>query len=567
MAKVGASGAPNLASMSRSLPRVSVVLNTYNRAALVGRAVRSVLSQSGVDLELVVVDDGSTDETAAVLADIADARLRCVWQSNRGLSASRNAGAREARGEWLIFLDDDDSLCEGALAALLAPTTDPSCQVVIGGVRIVDEYGLVLQQQVPKSLSDALAGTFLIRRTLFDEAGGYLEGMPCSHQTELFLRVRHVLGDGTASYVATPVVEVERRPAAGRPLRSPANAYFGGRWLAARHVDQYTGRRERANIETIVAVNAMRIGRATDARRRLASAIRDDPLSPVRYLRLGASLVSPVGRRIWLRQWDTAPMTACPLDRVRRLPDVQDPTCWLPLERDPSPGPDSLFLPWRYRQNLVRSQCLTENDPRSQAPIYKLAARLARAKRLAPVVDIGCGSGENLVRYIGRVTDNIIGFDEPGVISLARQSFPERLWIESDLDGEALWDQVATLHPRLVVCSNLVEHVLDPRRLLSGIRHAVSDGGLALVSTPDRSRLGPDAAMGPPTDPRHIREWSAEEFSLLLESCGFEIVRSARRRRASVGFLVRATCMATRAHPLRRALINEANSAPRTSQV
>lgn len=520
-------------------PRASVVVNTYNRADQVGRAIESVLSQSEVDLELVVVDDGSTDDTQAVLAALADARMRCIRQSNRGLSASRNVGAREARGDWLLFLDDDDRLLEGALEALLTAAT--ACRVAVGGVRFVDSDGHILQERAPVSLADALAGTFLISRTLFHEAGGYLEGMPCSHQTELFIRVRHVLGNraGAASFVARPVVEVERRPTAGRPEQSPAKTYFGGRWLVARHPEQYTSRRAKARAETIAAVNAMRIGREADARRRFASAVRHDPLSPGRYLRLGGAIVSPIGRRIWLRQWDTAPEAQRSLDRVRRPADRDDPTCLHWLERDPSPGPDSLFLPWRYRENpptlsndggsRLEQEGLEPKDLRYQGPIYKLAARLAGAKGLVPVVDVGCGSGHNLVRYVGKVTDNFVGFDQPSVISIARQFCPDRASVEGDLDDEAVWDQISRLKPQLVICSDVVEHVLDPRRLLSGICHAVGEGGLALLATPDRLRLHPETAMGPPSNPRHIREWSAEEFAMLLESCGFEILRMVHR--------------------------------------
>ena len=527
--------------MSPPLPKVSVVVNTYNRATQVGRAIESALSQPGVDLELVVVDDGSTDDTQAVLAGIADARMRCVRQSNRGLSASRNVGAREARGEWLLFLDDDDRLCEGALETLLRATTDPSCRVVVGGVRFVDSTGQVLQERTLASLGDVLAGTFLISRRLFHEAGGYLEGMPCSHQTELFVRVSRILGEGNdlTSYIAEPVVEIESRPAAGRPEQSPAHTYFGARWLVARHPDRYGSGRARAVMETLTGVNAMRIGRETEARRRFASAVRHDPLSPLRYLRLAVAVVPPIGRRIWLRQWDFAPDTPRLLDRVRRADESDGPMSNLALERDPSPGPDSLFTPWRYHENPRRlpgeerspfwQHGVPGNDVRRQAPIYKLAARLIRANALAPAVDIGCGSGHTLVRYVGRVTKDFVGFEQPSGISIARQCFPDRTWIEGDLDDEAVWDKIASLKPQLVICSHVVEHVFDPRRLLSGIRRAVSDGGMALISTPDRTRLRPEAQMGPPTNPRHIREWSADEFALLLESCGFEIIRVIHR--------------------------------------
>jgi hypothetical protein len=502
--------------MSPAVPKVSVVVNTYNRAAQVGKAIESVLSQSAADLELIVVDDGSTDDTQAVLAGMADARMRCVRHSNRGLSASRNVGAREARGDWLLFLDDDDRLCDGALEALLTATTDPSCRVVVGGVRFVDSTGLVVHERTPASLGDALAGTFLIRRSLYHEAGGYLEGMPCSHQTEFFVRVSRVLIDGNAvtSYTAETVVEIERRHAAGRPEQSPAHTYFGARWLLARHPDRYGSGRARADLETLTGVNAMRIGREAEAPRRLASAIRHDPLSPRRYLRLLGAIAPPIGRRLWLRQWEVAPETPRLLDRVRRPEDRDGPMPKLSLERDPSPGPDSLFTPWRYRENPPTStgeesspfwQSGLPGDVRRQAPMYKLAARLVRANGLAPVVDIGCGP-------------------------------------EGDLDDEAGWNKIASLKPQLVICSNVVERVSDPRRLLSGIRCAISEGGMALISTPDRNRLRPKAAMGPPTNPSRIREWSADEFALLLESCGFEVTKAIPDKRSSIAFLARSVC-------------------------
>ena len=90
-------------------PKVSIVIPTHNRAALIGRAVRSALAQSERDIEVIVVDDGSRDDSAALLAAIGDPRLRVVrHDSNRGIPAARNSGLAAARGEWLAWLDSDD---------------------------------------------------------------------------------------------------------------------------------------------------------------------------------------------------------------------------------------------------------------------------------------------------------------------------------------------------------------------------------------------------------------------------------------------------------------------------
>src|SRR5271157_3641799 len=92
-----------------SSPIVSVVLPTYNRAALVTRAIESVLGQEFRDLELIVVDDGSTDQTRQVISKINDKRLHYIfWKQNRGESFARNQGIQQARGEFIAQMDSDD---------------------------------------------------------------------------------------------------------------------------------------------------------------------------------------------------------------------------------------------------------------------------------------------------------------------------------------------------------------------------------------------------------------------------------------------------------------------------
>lgn len=99
------------ASEERGRPEVSVIVPTYQRPDLVARAVASVRAQTFPDLEIVIVDDGSTDETPAVGEKLAaaDERVRYVrFEDNRGACAARNCGMEDARGRYLAFLDDDD---------------------------------------------------------------------------------------------------------------------------------------------------------------------------------------------------------------------------------------------------------------------------------------------------------------------------------------------------------------------------------------------------------------------------------------------------------------------------
>ncbi|MBL9078203.1 MAG: glycosyltransferase family 2 protein [Planctomycetes bacterium] len=110
------------------LPAVSVVIPTYNRARLLARAIDSVLAQTQPAAEVLVVDDGSTDDTAAVVARYGTA-VRYLSQRNAGVSAARNHGVRQARCEWVAFLDSDDFWLPEKLARQLPWLADPTVVV------------------------------------------------------------------------------------------------------------------------------------------------------------------------------------------------------------------------------------------------------------------------------------------------------------------------------------------------------------------------------------------------------------------------------------------------------
>jgi len=96
--------------MSNQNPKVSVIIPTYNRAKLLPRTINSVLNQTFQDFELIIVDDGSTDNTKEVIKGFQnkDERIKYVYQNNQGESGARNTGLRESQGEYVAFLDSDD---------------------------------------------------------------------------------------------------------------------------------------------------------------------------------------------------------------------------------------------------------------------------------------------------------------------------------------------------------------------------------------------------------------------------------------------------------------------------
>lgn len=95
---------------------ISVVIPLFNKEEIVRQSLESVLTQDFQDFEVVVVDDGSTDQSATIVGQLADPRLRLISQPNGGPSKARNMGVQQARGEWILFLDADDELLPGAIA-------------------------------------------------------------------------------------------------------------------------------------------------------------------------------------------------------------------------------------------------------------------------------------------------------------------------------------------------------------------------------------------------------------------------------------------------------------------
>jgi glycosyltransferase involved in cell wall biosynthesis len=124
------------------MPRVSVVIPSYNHAAFVGEAVRSVLAQTLADLEVIVVDDGSSDDSLGILHAIDDPRLRVVAQTNQGAHAALNAGLALANGALLAVLNSDDAYHPERLARAVA-TLDaaPAVGLVGSWIEVVDAGG------------------------------------------------------------------------------------------------------------------------------------------------------------------------------------------------------------------------------------------------------------------------------------------------------------------------------------------------------------------------------------------------------------------------------------------
>jgi len=184
-------------------PLVSVVTATYNMGQYLREAMESVLAQEGATVELIVIDDGSTDpETPAVLADYEDnPRVIIVRQANAGQTVAKNAGLARARGQYVGFCDSDNVWLAGKLLRQL-PIIEGSVSigVVYGDIALMDDQGRDLPTPLVRRHEGRITGplladnfitfnTTLVPRRILEEMGGFDESLSMGIDYDLWLRI------------------------------------------------------------------------------------------------------------------------------------------------------------------------------------------------------------------------------------------------------------------------------------------------------------------------------------------------------------------------------------------
>jgi glycosyltransferase involved in cell wall biosynthesis len=217
-------------------PKVSVVIPTYNRANTVKKGIESVLAQSFTDLEVIIIDDGSSDDTGKALKRAFGDRIRYYYQPNQGASVARNKGIEEAKGEWIAFLDSDDRWEEEKLNWQLKALQrfGPQCGACYTDVRFFNNpetrtmFQLAEQNYLHKDdmgvNTDVLrllvrpggAGmvvclsSFVVRKEAIRKAGEFDPTLLYSQDSEFLFRLALLTG---FCYVNLPLVLFDRSPA------------------------------------------------------------------------------------------------------------------------------------------------------------------------------------------------------------------------------------------------------------------------------------------------------------------------------------------------------------------
>ncbi|MBI2382585.1 MAG: glycosyltransferase family 2 protein [Gammaproteobacteria bacterium] len=273
---------------------MSVILPTYNRAGLLPRSIASVLKQSFEDLELIVVDDGSEDETQAVVRAIQDRDPRVIYHrrgGNGGVSAARNTGLRLARGAYLAFQDSDDEWLPEKLGLQMEGLRTRGPETFSVGVVLRWLGGMVRYWPpaveaahahatgVPRWLLDEFAAyvqALVVPRTLVDAVGGFDETLPMWEDWDLMIKLVQIAQPVRCANALVASTRQEDSLTSNRPAFAD---------IQGRIIDRHRSVLERdprflARLQYIVGRHALEQGEAAEATARFIRSIRCNPWDP-----------------------------------------------------------------------------------------------------------------------------------------------------------------------------------------------------------------------------------------------------------------------------------------------
>ena len=174
-------------------PEISVIMAVYNRELVISRAINSLLKQTLNNWELIVVDDGSEDDSLKILEDYKSNydKIRVVTQEHKNLSESRNRGIKTSIGNYITFLDSDDEILPRHLEARYNYMFNhPETDLIHGGITIIGDAFVVDRNNKKKMISlydCVIGGTFFGKRIVFEQLGGF-NNIPYSEDSEFFER-------------------------------------------------------------------------------------------------------------------------------------------------------------------------------------------------------------------------------------------------------------------------------------------------------------------------------------------------------------------------------------------
>ena len=286
-------------------PFFSIIIPTYNRAVELKAAIQSVLDQVFTSFELLVVDDGGSDDTAAVAASFKDDRIHYFYQSNKGVSSARNYGAGMANADWILFLDSDDTVENSWLADFKNVIESSSQQLVIAfcEMKILRKDSGTDEITSPRKpypngneVGIYIPGTFMVRKSLFEQVGGYDENLHYSENTELSFRIMAL--HPQVGFMDKP--NLHYNPSADGGSKNLINKYRANLYIIEKHRALFDkNRRAKQLYLQVSAVAAFKSGLFKEGRQLMAQALIARPFTLKTWFRWMAAQSVIVAKKVW----------------------------------------------------------------------------------------------------------------------------------------------------------------------------------------------------------------------------------------------------------------------------
>lgn len=288
--------------------KISIITPTYNRSLLIPRMIKSVLDQSYTNWELIIVDDGSTDNTKDVIARIQDDRIKYFYTDNSGSADSRNYGVAQASSDFIIFLDSDDEAKPEWLEVLLNTAEESNATIVSCAAEKIDHNGnislIIPENQGPllnNVVTQYLSGTLMMKKLYFLDAGGYDPLITSGQHTELLIRLLPVFEKNNAEIISIyePLVIIHVHQ--GVRIRHDLNAiYNGSTRTLAKHKSLFLKNKDKYHdYLSVAALCAFKTNRVVEGKELLVQAWNLKPFNVRSNVRLLIGYFPIIRKRYW----------------------------------------------------------------------------------------------------------------------------------------------------------------------------------------------------------------------------------------------------------------------------
>ncbi len=296
------------------MPKVSVVIPTYNRAEFLERAIKSVLDQTFQDFEIVVINDACTDggQTDAVMKRFADDRIIYVrHETNKGIGVARNTGVLNSSGEYIAFLDDDDAWLPQKLelqCKLLDSSPANVGVVYTGGYTFDWKSKKTTRQRTPRHRGNILdtlragncigtSSRVMVRKSCFDKVGLFDDALLYGEDFDMWVRLAR---EFQFDFVEEPLILYTRHEV--KLTTNYAKRLCGAKRIFEKHREYFsTDKRRYARLHFQLGLLYCYNGEMGKGRRALLQAIKLSPYQAKFYYYLGVSLLGAHGLKQWIR--------------------------------------------------------------------------------------------------------------------------------------------------------------------------------------------------------------------------------------------------------------------------